>query len=375
MKSLKLGGILYGEQLEFRSNVCLFLNESIILESIENFSSCPLETSGSSYYILLPLPANSHTHLADWIIPEYGTDLSLDELVAPPNGLKHKHLKEAEIDGKVKGYAEALNYTDTTGTQLVVDYREGGIDGCKIAKKALSASMFKGILKLLGRPDHAKPDHHYLSLLVEECDGFGLPSPLYYSEETLREMAKLSGEKNIPLSAHVAETREIRQQEDLELLLEHLDPTFIVHGTYLEENDIAVLKERNIPVSVCPRSVLFHSTGIPPIKLFFDNNLSIMIGSDNAAWFTPDPWRDASLLYYIGRSQGVKSMEFDLWILRGLFINPYFVLGITPPLIKEGMRVNGILVEGESSGLLKAENKYAGIIKRVDRKSIVARMP
>ncbi|MCE4606577.1 MAG: amidohydrolase family protein [Desulfurococcales archaeon] len=373
MLYFRLGGILYGEQLEFKSDVCLSFNSDCILEGIETHSSCPLETKNASSYILLPSPANSHTHLADWIIPEYGTDLSLEELVAPPNGLKHVHLKGTSVTSKTSGYVEALNYAETTGTLLIMDYREEGIDGCMIARKALLSSKFKGTLKILGRPNGNIDDHSYLSSLISKCDGFGLPSPLYYSEETLKDIAKLSVQKDIIVSAHIAETREARRQGDFELLLSYLKPAFIVHGTYLSEGDMAILNERNIPVSICPRSVLFHSTGIPPVRAFFDSNVRIMIGSDNAAWSTPDPWIDASILYFIGRSQGIKSREFDLWVLKGLFLNPYVSIGLDPPLIEEGKPIHGVLADGVSTGLLRAENKYAGIIKRVDRRSIVSR--
>ncbi|MEB3756851.1 MAG: amidohydrolase family protein [Desulfurococcales archaeon] len=372
---LKLGGILHGKQMEFKSNVCLSINNNGIIESIERNSSCPLNAKDISSYVLLPSPANSHTHLADWIIPEYGNDLSLNELVAPPSGLKHRYLKETSVTEKIKGYAEALDYADTTGTFLIMDYREGGINGCRIAREALAISRFKGVLKILGRPDKNNYNNAYLRILINECDGLGLPSPLHYSEETLKDIAKISARRDIIVSAHIAETKEARTQGDLELLLDYFTPTFIVHGTHLNEDDIAVLQEKNIPVSVCPRSVLFHSTGIPPVKSFFDNGVMIMIGSDNAAWSTPDPWIDLSILYYIGRSQGIKSREFDLWILEGMFINPYVAVGLNPPFIEEGKLVHGILVDGASTGLLRAENKYAGIIKRVDRQSIIAKFP
>jgi cytosine/adenosine deaminase-related metal-dependent hydrolase len=376
VRSIKLGGVLLGSGLEFKSEICLFLDENNVLESLEGFSTCPLEAEGSSNLVLLPPPANSHTHLADWIIPEYGTELSIDELVAPPDGLKHRYLREAEANEKIQGYIKALEYAESTGTLLIMDYREGGIEGCRMAKRAQSSSKFIGMLKLLGRPveiDSGEHESKYLLDLVEECDGFGLPSPLYYSEKTLSEIAKISRERNIPVSSHIAETKQVREQGDFEYLLDHISPTFIVHGTYLNRDDIELLYEKDIPVSVCPRSVLFHSTGIPPINMFFEANLGVMVGSDNAAWSTPDPWKDASVLYYIGRSQGIKALEFDKWILKGLFIIPYSILGIDPPVIEEEKQIHGVFVDGESNGLLKAKNKYAAIIKRVERKDIIDR--
>jgi len=368
---IKAGGLIQGRGMEYVDDRCIHVSEEGVIESIESHSTCTGNYIGSSRFILIPQPANSHTHLADWIIPEYGTQMSLSELVAPPDGLKHRYLRKLGTDEKIHGYTEALNYVSTTGSGLVIDYREEGADGCRIARNAYEKSKFKryGTLKLLGRPSGSKGFKEEILEVLNTCDGLGLSSPLDYSEEELKILSTMKREDTI-ISAHIAETPLTRSKGDLELLLQHVKPHFIIHGTFLKPDDLDELREQGTPIAVCPRSVMFHSNGIPPIKEFYTHRIQVIIGSDNAAWLTPDPWRDAEQVYYIGRSQGLKDVEFEKWILYGLFIAPYETIGVTPPVIEEGLPLHGLLIDGEDTGILPAQNKYAGILKRVDRSAV-----
>ncbi len=53
------------------------------------------ETAVDSDDIVSPAFVNAHTHIGDSIAKEAGAGLSLDELVAPPDGLKHRLLRAA----------------------------------------------------------------------------------------------------------------------------------------------------------------------------------------------------------------------------------------------------------------------------------------
>ena len=367
--AIRVGGLLRGTEFHPEKDKCIFIEEGI-LASIENPSMCPAHYEDFSQAILVPAPANSHTHLADFMIPEYGVDKSLHELVAPPKGLKHVLLSKADWREKINAYSRALNYIESTGVSLVIDYREEGGDGCKAARTAACQSFYKGSLILLGRPIGGED----LPPVIEYCDGLGLPSPINYSETVLKEIGRITREKDLIVSSHIAETRETREEGDLDYLLEYVDPTFIVHGTHLSQDDIALLSERRIPVAVCPRSTLFHSTGIPPLRHFYEGGLDIMIGSDNAAWQVPSVWRDLETVYLIGRYQGLRGSSFVSWILRGFFYNPYKYTGINPPVIDEGFKADYLLIDASSNGILDSQDMRVALVKRVDRKDIIRRV-
>src|SRR6056297_177110 len=46
--------------------------------------------------IVCPAFVNAHTHIGDSIAKEAGEGLTLEELVAPPDGLKHRLLRQAD---------------------------------------------------------------------------------------------------------------------------------------------------------------------------------------------------------------------------------------------------------------------------------------
>jgi cytosine/adenosine deaminase-related metal-dependent hydrolase len=58
--------------------------------------------------VILPAFVNAHTHIGDSIAKEAGEGLSLDELVAPPDGLKHRLLRAASHEEKVAAMGRSL---------------------------------------------------------------------------------------------------------------------------------------------------------------------------------------------------------------------------------------------------------------------------
>ncbi|OYR58473.1 nucleoside deaminase, partial [Halorubrum sp. E3] len=96
------------------------------------------ETSVDSDDVILPAFVNAHTHIGDSIAKEAGEGLSLDELVAPPDGLKHRLLREASREAKVAAMARSLRYMESTGTGTVLEFREGGVEGVGALRDAVA---------------------------------------------------------------------------------------------------------------------------------------------------------------------------------------------------------------------------------------------
>jgi len=96
------------------------------------------ETSVDSDDVILPAFVNAHTHIGDSIAKEAGEGLSLDELVAPPDGLKHRLLREASHEAKVAAMARSLRYMESTGTGTFLEFREGGVKGVAALRDAVA---------------------------------------------------------------------------------------------------------------------------------------------------------------------------------------------------------------------------------------------
>ncbi|MEM1895488.1 MAG: amidohydrolase family protein [Acidilobaceae archaeon] len=357
--SIRVGYALIGLSLDVWRDVCIHVSNGFI-ESIERGGSCSSDSIGGLSFIALPQPGNAHVHSADHSFPEYGINLDLRDLVAPPHGIKHKLLESTPIAELISGIREFYMLSWLSGLGLIIDFREGGGLGCKLAVNARS-NLPPGLeVTILGRPGPEWP---------EGCEGLGVSSPLDYDIGLLRDLSN----KFKPSMAHVAETTENRLRGDLERALEaKLDA--IVHGTHLSREDLVVLKERNIGLIMCPRSNLWHNTGTPPIAEALRIGVLLALGTDNASWIPPDIWGEAQQALLLARSQGLKEEWAAKKIIESILINPYLITRKEPPVIEEGKKAKMIIYNIEGTGIPKAREIYHAIVKRINLSKIAIRI-
>ena len=86
---------LIGENLDLKQNVELDIDKNgIIIDlSYDNIIGDINPFSASQIFLVIPGLINSHVHIGDSFAKEMGFNKNLIEIVAPPNGLKHKLLK------------------------------------------------------------------------------------------------------------------------------------------------------------------------------------------------------------------------------------------------------------------------------------------
>ncbi len=345
---IRASAALVGEELELRRDLCISVSEAGVIESIEPWGSCPQDSSGGSWALVVPQPANAHVHSADGAFPEFGTELGLHELVAPPEGLKYRLLTTLSRGRLVASIARTYWAAYLRGVGAVADFREGGGVGCAAAQEA-ARSLDRGIdVVVLGSPGPSFP---------QGCAGLGLSSPLDYPEGTVRLLA--SSLK--PSLTHVAEDPVNWAMGDLEVAI-RAGFTAVVHGTYLNASELEALSSSGIGLVMCPRSNLWHSLRPPPVAQAVSAGVRLALGTDNAAWSDPDPWAEAQAALLLARHQG--SREAQGAILRALLVGGYEVLGLKPRLLQEGLRAGFLLVDGEGSGVLRAADVMSAIIKR-----------
>lgn len=341
---------LVGDDIEPARDVCIFVDDQGNVESIEGWGSCPQGAAGGSWAVVLPQPANAHVHSADGGFPEFGVDLGLHELVAPPDGLKYRMLSTLSGAELVASIARTYYLAYKMGVGLLVDFREGGGEGCQAAHAALRSTARDLELLVLGTPGPGFP---------EGCDGLGVSSPLDYPESLLRQLTSL-----FPVSmTHVAEDPNNWAQGDLQ---EAIRSGFkgIVHGTYLTSEELEAVRDRGVGLVMCPRSNLWHGLRAPPVADAIRLGVTLGLGSDNAAWSVPEPWSEAELALLLARSQGLKSPLASRGVLRALFVGGYRVVGREPRTIVEGRRLHSVIVDGASTGILAASSVEDAIIKR-----------
>ena len=90
-------------------------------------------------------------HIGDSIIKDEGYGLSLSEMVKPPKGVKHVALANASDEELIDAMKSSMWEMVESGTTHFIDYREGGIKGIELLRKASKDIPIKPII--LGRDD------------------------------------------------------------------------------------------------------------------------------------------------------------------------------------------------------------------------------
>lgn len=338
---------LIGDDLRAVRDVCVTVDGDGFVESVEGWGSCPWNSAGGTWAALLPQPANAHVHSADGRFPEFGVDLGLHELVAPPDGLKYRLLSTLGPTETALGIWRTYRAAYELGVGLLVDFREGGGLGCLAAQRARSMVPDMDVL-VLGTPGPSFPGW---------CQGLGLSSPLDYSEGVLRALTS----QLRPSFTHVAEDPENRREGDLEVAL-RAGFTAIVHGTHLSRDDLQAIAEKGVPLVMCPRSNMWHGLRLPPVADAISLGVTLGLGSDNAAWNLPDPWAEAEEAMLIARSQGLRGAPAA--VLEALMVGGYRAAGIEPRTVEEGRRLHAVLVDAYSTGILSAADTASAIVRR-----------
>lgn len=232
--------------------------------------------------IITPSFINFHTHLGDSFIRNKNVEVPNDikKLVAPPDGIKHKLLKEAYQFEIVDGMEESIDKMLKTGTKLFCDFRENGIMGICELKTALRD--WKISCLILSRPEEIKYDPKEIELILKNSDGIGLSSITDWGYKDIKKIAEETKKQKKIFSIHASE----RIREDIDKILE-LKPDFLIHMNKATESDLKKVKEKNIPIVICPRSNNFFKIQ-PNYKMLKKIGNNILLGTDNAMLNSPN---------------------------------------------------------------------------------------
>jgi cytosine/adenosine deaminase-related metal-dependent hydrolase len=232
--------------------------------------------------LIVPTFVNAHTHLGDSFIRNKNLELprNVGELVAPPNGLKHRLLKKASEIELINGINESIKIMKDTGTSHFIDFREEGIKGIFQLQKAMKSKRINSMI--LSRPLELKYDKNEINLLLEKSDGIGLSSVSDWEYSEIQKISKHTKKEGKIFALHASEV----EREDINLILD-LHPDFLIHMISATEADLYTVKDEEIPIVICPRSNSFFKLKIN-LELLKKTEVSVLLGTDNAMLNPPN---------------------------------------------------------------------------------------
>ena len=378
MFTIANGIILKGQDLTLKKENIVVDEGKIIEIAKESKEGKIIDVDGA---IVCPSFINGHMHIGDSIVKDEGYSLSLSEMVKPPNGVKHKALANAS-DGEIIGaMQETMWEMVESGTTHFIDYREGGIKGVKLLKKASKDIPIRPII--LGRDDSFygdDPDLKKVRIAIRKllniADGI---APSGFGEIT-DEVANLIVEECDKCgkisSIHVGESED-NQLESLEEfnkteIARGVDSEFnqLVHLTNPKNDDLDLVSKSNQNIVVCPRANATLNVGITRLNKMLDLGIKPLIGTDNVMINSPNMFRE---------------LEFTLKIMSVYYkdyINPKDLLKMATTNVCDS-KINAIVkkstidVGNDAEFIVSnsfSKNPYLNIINRCESKNILYRI-
>ncbi|NOQ28827.1 MAG: amidohydrolase family protein [Methanosarcinales archaeon] len=351
------GSILCGEDFDVvEGYICI--RDGVIAEICEESGRVDALAHG----IILPAFVNAHTHIGDSVLkdPEI-TDIA--SLVRPPDGLKHRVLKETSTHDLVHAMHASICDMVATGTCAFADFREGGLPGVLALMRAIDAASASGCAVdavILGRPGGGKGDDiDEIDSILELAGGIGISSTNDYEVGVAAAIAGRTRGQGGVFAIHAGELNSTDIKDALEL-----NPDLLIHLTHASRDDLRGVAEENTPVVVCIRSNLMTRVGIPPVKEMLAQGLLVAAGTDNVMFNSVDIFsemRFLSSLCQIDEGQ----------VLRICTRAGALALGLNCGVIESGMDARVTVLDKDSYNLTGTKNILRSVIRRARAGDIV----
>ncbi|WP_400221941.1 amidohydrolase family protein [Methanobrevibacter smithii] len=298
MLTIKDGIVLKGQDLTpVRENIVI--DDGKIIEMAKDV--CEGKIIDATDSIVCPTFLNGHTHIGDSIIKDEGYGLSLGEMVKPPNGVKHKALANAEDGEIIDAMKKSMWDMFESGTTHFIDYREGGIKGVELLRKASKNLPVTPVI--LGRDDSfygQNPDLRKVKIAIRKllklADGIALSGFGEISDEVASLITSECRKAGKISSIHVAESMHLQDDSLRDFNKTEIqrgvgaDFNQLVHCTNPRNNDLELIKNSN--VVVCPRANATLNVGVAPLNEMFSKGIKPLLGSDNLMLNSPNLFRE-----------------------------------------------------------------------------------
>ena len=252
--------------------------------------------------LLIPAFYNTHCHAAMTLFRGYGENLPLDrwlnekifpaeDRLTPKSVNIATKLAIAEmIANGVASFSDMYMFMDEVANAVL----ETGI------KANLSRSIVS-----FAESDNISNDSRFLESvkLVKDFDGaadgklkvdMSLHAEYTNTEQMARFIAEYIKENNLGMQIHISETenehRECMERRGGRTPVEFFADcglfdtrTTAAHCVYVSDNDIDIIKEKNISVAHNPVSNLKLGSGVMPLRKMLDKNVNVTLGTDGVA--------------------------------------------------------------------------------------------
>lgn len=384
---IRNASVLLGKELKYVSNVKIKIQNNKFQKIQKNIKSNQKEELlDCDGLLIIPGFVNCHTHLGDSIGKDISINGSVDKRIHPAFGIKSKILKNSQKNHLSSFIKNSCTSMTRKGITTFVDFREGGLDGITLMKKAIQDQPIRSVI--LGRIDYYQNSQNIkkniplpinekkiFKNLIEQSDGIGISGANENSDSVLNFYSKSKKIRAI----HSAETqlstsnsqRITGRSETFRAL--KLNPHFLVHMTHAPWKDLLLTAKKTRGIVVCPRANASLAEGIPDIGLMKRAGCTIALGTDNIMINSPDMFREMDYLWKVSMGLSKQRMEAKE-ILKMATVNAGKILRMDIGSIEPGKLADCIFIDKHHIDLEPMHDPCVSIVHRASETSIRAVM-
>lgn len=379
--------ILLGKELDYVDSGYIEIENGIIIRVGIGEYRGSSKRQNAENFLIIPGLVNAHTHVADSIGKDISTGHKLDARVHPAYGAKKKILEKSKPEHLKAFIRSSAISMMKKGIVAFADFREGGPEGIRLLKEAIVDLPIKCIA--LGRADYYGNPKEISGLpleIIEEvkqvlqlADGLGISGANENTDVMLTQYKQIVIGKKL-LAIHAAESKETVEfskihtgRSEIERIIAHLKPDFVVHLTKATEDEIQQLVRSNTGIVICPRANGALATGIPQVAKMLRNGSIVAIGTDNVMLNSPDMLREVDYIWKASQAIEGEMIEARK-ILKMATVNAARILRLNSGCIESGRAADLVFINKKYADIYPMHDPYAAVIQRLSQSSISAVM-
>lgn len=297
--------VMLNENMEIQEGMYLGTKGSFITyldskepENADKYGEVYADTSGK---LFIPAFYNAHAHNAMHLMRGYGENLSLmnwlNNRIFP---FEDKIIYEDIYHATLASCAEMLKFGIVSSSDM---YFFPMAAGRAYAESGLKANFSATFTCFDDTPLKEMPSYKTALELMEEFGGFkeerlkpafSLHAEYTSNERFVKELAVAAAEVGSLMHVHISETAgevaDCRKRHENRSPVRYLAdcglldlPTTAAHCVHIDDEDIAILKEKNVSVASCPVSNLKLASGVCPAVKLLDAGINLALGTDSVA--------------------------------------------------------------------------------------------
>ncbi len=343
--------------------------------------------------VIMPGMYNSHTHMGDSCAPDGATGLTLEEGFFRPYGYKYRKLAQQPEAEHLTQITNHLHYMTRTGTIGHIDFREQGVYGAQLLRRASEATGVRSIIlgqfnqlpfteSELQRNEATLSSEAIAELkdVLAIADGFSESTMNDLTDAAWKEIYQVTSQQKKLRAIHCLENEGYREvslaitgRGDLERALDLYHPHLVIHATVANQEDIQRLSQNRVNVVLNPRANANLGLPLPPIAPLLQSEANLLLGTDNGLLNSPNLFAELDFTYKLAKSQfGDAQQPTPQTILKMVTSNIRAVLGgDTYGYLETGLPADFVVLNFHQPHLRSSQHIPASVLTRVTPEEVL----